>query len=107
MSAFIRRLEKASRLPDEALARAAAMPPSTLKRLAAIRTGSVSARRLRPLVRVASVVEEARAALPEQAVRAWLTTPNPYLHDLPPIECVRSEEGYQIILAMLAALKRH
>jgi uncharacterized protein (DUF2384 family) len=105
VSAFVHRLSKASGLPDKTLAQAVCMSEALLNRLAAGRADSVRAQTIQPLKRAALLVEEALDALTPAGARAWLTTPNPYLHDVPPILCLRSDKELDRVLALLASIR--
>jgi uncharacterized protein (DUF2384 family) len=105
VSAFVHRLSKYSGLPDKTLAQSVFMSEALLNRLAAGRADSVRAQTILPLKRVATLIEEALDTLTPAGARAWLVTPNPYLHEVPPIQCLRSDKELERVLALLAAVR--
>ena len=104
-AAFVHRLSEAAGVPDRLLAAAALMPEAQLNRLASGRGGPVRPSTLLPLKRVAMLVEEAHETLAPQGARAWLVAPNPYLHNVAPVLCVRSDKELERARAVLAAIR--
>lgn len=105
VSAFVHRLSKFSGLPDKTLAQSVFMSEALLNRLAAGRAESVRAQTILPLKRVATLIEEALKTLTPAGAQSWLVTPNPYLHDVPPIQCLRSDKELERVLNLLAAVR--
>jgi len=105
VSAFVHRLSKFSGLPDKTLAQSVFMSEALLNRLAAGRDDSVRAQTILPLKRVATLIEEALATLTPAGAQAWLVTPNAYLNDVPPIQCLRSDKELAKVLGLLAAVR--
>ena len=105
VSRFIRRLAKAAGVSERTLAQAVTMAESQLSRMAANKKGAVRVQTLYPLRRVAMLVEEAGKTLSEAGVKEWLSTPNPYLDDVPPILHVRSDKELEKALNVLASIR--
>lgn len=105
VSSFIHEVLRLTGVPEKNLAQGMGMAESQLNRMAGLRTGTVKAVTVQPLRRVAVLVEEARQALSEKGVRRWLSTPNAYLNDVPPILCLRSEKELERVLAVLASIR--
>ena len=102
---FIAKLIESSGVTEKALAQAVAMSESQLNRMLSRRTGAVKAQTIQPLKRIAVLIEEARQTLAGAGARQWLTTPNPYLDDVPPIQHLRSEKELEKALDVLAAIR--
>lgn len=102
---FLEKLIELSGVTEKALAQAVAMSESQLNRMLAKRTGSVKGQTIQPLKRIAVLVEEARKTLTVEGAKEWLTTPNPYLDDVPPIQHLRSEKELEKALDVLAAIR--
>jgi uncharacterized protein (DUF2384 family) len=105
VSRFIRQLAKVAGVSERTLAQAVTMAESQLSRMAANKKGAVRAQTLYPLRRVALLVEEAGKTLSEPGVKEWLSTPNPYLDDVPPILHVRSDKELEKALNVLASIR--
>jgi putative toxin-antitoxin system antitoxin component (TIGR02293 family) len=102
---FLEQLIELSGVTEKALAQAVAMSESQLNRMLSKRTGLVKAQTIQPLKRIAVLVEEARQTLAGAGAKAWLTTPNPYLDDVPPIQHLRSEKELEKALDLLASIR--
>lgn len=102
---FLEQLIQLSGVTEKILAQAVAMSESQLNRMLSNRTGSVKAQTIQPLKRIAVLVEEARQTLTGAGAKEWLTTPNPYLDDVPPIQHLRSEKELAKTLDVLAAIR--
>lgn len=102
---FIRRLAKVAGVSERTLAQAVTMAESQLSRMATNTKGSVKAQTIYPLRRVAVLVEETRKTLSDPGVKEWLSTPNPYLDDVPPILHVRSDKELEKALNVLASIR--
>ena len=105
VSRFIRQLAKVAGVSERTLAQAVTMAESQRSRMAANKKGAVRAQTLYPLRRVALLVEEAGKTLSEPGVKEWLSTPNPYLDDVPPILHVRSDKELEKALSVLASIR--
>jgi len=102
---FLEELIKSSGVTEKVLAQAVAMSESQLNRMLSKRTGSVKAQTIQPLKRIAVLVEEAQKTLTAEGAKDWLTTPNAYLDDVPPIQHLRSEKELEKALDALAAIR--
>jgi len=87
------------------LAHGLGIAEAQLHRMLTKKTGFYRAQTLAPFYRVAKLVEEARQSLSEPGVKSWLNRPNPYLNNLPPILCVRSDQELGKVVAQLAAIR--
>ncbi|MBI4591045.1 MAG: DUF2384 domain-containing protein [Candidatus Rokubacteria bacterium] len=105
VSRFLEQLIELSGVTEKTLAQAVAMSGSQLNRMLSKRTGSVKAQTIQPLRRIAVLVEEAGQTLTGAGAKAWLTTPNPYLDDVPPIQHLRSEKELEKALDVLASIR--
>lgn len=105
VSAFIRGLIEATGVPARTLAQAVAMAESQLSRMASETAGFVRPETVHPLLRIAILIEEARESLSAEGARRWLVTPNPYLNDVPPILCLRSDKELEKSRSLLASIR--
>jgi uncharacterized protein (DUF2384 family) len=105
VSRFLRQLVRDSGVTEKTLAHAVAMSESQLNRLLARKSGVVRSQTIQPLRRIARVVEKARETLSPRGVKEWLTAPNPYLDDVPPILHLRSEKELAGVLDLLTAIR--
>lgn len=103
--ALIRGILSAAGISAKTLAQAVVMAESQLNRMASPSTRSVKVQTLQPIQRAAKLVDAARDALSEQGVKRWLNTPNPYLNDVAPILCLRSDKELEKVLSLLAAIR--
>ncbi len=103
--AFINELIDATGVPERRLAQAVDMAESQLSRMATKKTGLFKEQTIHPLRRIAILVEEAFKVLTPKGVKRWITTPNPYLNDLPPILCLRSDKELEKVLSLLASIR--
>src|SRR5258708_7304579 len=87
------------------LAHGLGIAEAQLHRMMTKKTGFYRPQTLTPFYRVAKLVEEARQSLSERGVKSWLNRPNPYLNNLPPILCVRSDQELSKVVAQLAAIR--
>jgi uncharacterized protein (DUF2384 family) len=60
---------------------------------------------LSPLTRAAVLIDAAQKTLSKEGIHLWLTTPNPYLNDVPPILCLRSDKELEKAKSLLAAVR--
>lgn len=102
---FILKLIKATGVPERLLAQAVAMAESQLNRMTAKKTGSFKEQTVQPLKRIAILVDEAQKVLTAKGARHWINTPNPYLNDVPPILCLRSDKELEKVLSLLASIR--
>ncbi|MBI5181863.1 MAG: DUF2384 domain-containing protein [Nitrospirae bacterium] len=103
--AFIQKLIKATGVPERLLAQAVAMAESQLNRMTSKRAGSFKEQTVHPLKRIAILIEEAQKVLTPKGVKKWINTPNPYLNDVPPILCLRSDKELEKVLSLLASIR--
>ncbi|OGS05555.1 MAG: hypothetical protein A3G41_08170 [Elusimicrobia bacterium RIFCSPLOWO2_12_FULL_59_9] len=103
--AWTRALLEATGVADRVLAQGINMSEAQLNRLASGSGTMVKASTLTPLRRAAVVIEEGHKALTAPGLKRWLSTPNPYLNDVPPILCLRSEKELARVLSLLASIR--
>ena len=103
--AFIQKLIKATGVPERLLAQAVAMAESQLNGMTSKRAGSFKEQTVHPLKRIAILIEEAQKVLTPKGVKKWINTPNPYLNDVPPILCLRSDKELEKVLSLLASIR--
>ena len=101
---IIKKLRDATGVNIRHLAEGVAMPESQLSRMATKETGVLKGPTVRPLGRIELLVKEAGKVLTRDGVKKWISTPNPYLNDLPPILCLRSDKELEKVLALLASI---
>lgn len=104
VKAFIKKLRDATGVNIRLLAEGIAMPESQLSRMATKNTGMLKGPTIRPLGRIEILVKEAEKVLTPNGVKKWISTPNPYLNDLPPILCLRSDKELEKVLSLLASI---
>jgi uncharacterized protein (DUF2384 family) len=102
--AFIRKLIRAIGGPRRYLAQAVTMSESQVSRMASKKKGSFREQTVHPLIRVAILVDEASKVFTDEGVKQWIKKPNPYLNDVPPIFCLRSDKELEKVLSVLAAV---
>lgn len=102
---FIRKLVQTIGVPERLLAQAVAMSESQVSRMASKKTGLFREQTVHPLKRIAVLVEEAHKVLTDSGVKRWVNTPNPYLNDVPPILCLRSDKELEKVLSVLASIR--
>jgi uncharacterized protein (DUF2384 family) len=90
---------------DTTLAHGVDMAESQINRIKSARDGYVKTYTLTPLTRAAVLIDGARKTFSKEGVHQWLTTPNPYLNDVPPILCLRSDKELEKALSLLAAMR--
>lgn len=81
------------------------MAEAQINRIKSARVGYVKTYTLSPLTRAAVLIDEASKTLSKEGVHQWLTAPNPYLNDVPPILCLRSEKELEKAKSLLAAVR--
>jgi len=101
----VHRLLKATGLSLNMLAQGISMAYSQLSRIATKKTGRYRAETLLPLRRAEILYQEARKTLSKKGIRRWLSEPNPYLNDVPPILCLRSDKELEKVLSLLASIR--
>ena len=104
VKAFIKKLKDATGANVRLLAEGVAMPESQLSRMATKETGVLKGQTIRPLKRIEILVNEAEKVLTHDGVKKWISTPNPYLNDIPPILCLRSDKELEKVLSLLASI---
>jgi len=102
---WLRGLLSLAGINDTTLAHGVDMAESQINRIKSARGGYVKTYTLSPLTRAAVLIDEARKTLSKEGVRRWLTTSNPYLNDVPPILCLRSDKELEKTMSLLAALR--
>lgn len=101
---IIKKLREATGVNIRILAEGVAMPESQLSRMATKETGVLKGPTVRPLERIEILVKEAEKVLTSDGVKKWISTPSPYLNDLPPILCLRSDKELEKVLSLLASI---
>lgn len=104
-SLWVEALEDLAGVNDTTLAHGVDMAESQISRIRSARVGYVKTYTLTPLTRAAVLIEEACKTLSEGGAKRWLTTPNPYLNDVSPILCLRSEKELEKAKTLLASLR--
>ncbi|KQC14002.1 MAG: hypothetical protein APR63_06480 [Desulfuromonas sp. SDB] len=105
VSVFIKEIIQNTGVTEKTLAQAIGMSESQLHRMISKKSGNYRKHTVRPLERIAILVEEARKTLTAKGAKKWLNTPNPYLHDVAPILCLRSDKELEKVLSILASIK--
>lgn len=105
VSVFIKEIIQNTGVTEKTLAQAIGMSESQLHRMISKKIGSYRKHTIQPLERIAILVEEARKVLTTSGAKKWLKTPNPYLHDVAPILCLRSDKELEKVLSILASIK--
>ncbi|MCK4524777.1 DUF2384 domain-containing protein, partial [candidate division WOR-3 bacterium] len=90
---------------ERILAQSVAMNESQLSRMTSKKTGSLRERTIHPLKRIAILIDEAQKVLTPNGIKQWINTPNPYLNDVAPILCLRSDKELEKVLSILAAIR--
>lgn len=104
-SAWVQTLETLAGVNDTTLAHGVDMAESQINRIRSTRVGYVKTYTLTPLTRAAVLIAEVSKTLTEDGARHWLTTPSPYLNDVPPILCLRSDKELEKAKTLLASLR--
>lgn len=104
-SSWVVKLERAAGVKDSDLAHGVDMAEAQINRLRSTRSGFVKTYTLTPLTRAAVLIDEALRTLTPEGARRWLTAPNPYLNDVPPILCLRTDKELEKVKGLLAALR--
>ena len=101
----IKALLKETRVPERIIAQGLALGETYFSRMKNRRTGFYRWESLHPLERLAEVVQFAKTSLSQKGVREWLLEPNPYLNNVPPILCLRSDEEMDKVISLLGAIR--
>lgn len=86
------------------LARGLNINEAQLNRMRKKKSGFYRAETLRPFNRMNAVIDLAEKVFTKKGIREWFTTPNPYLNDLPPLLCLRTDKEAEKVHALLTAL---
>jgi uncharacterized protein (DUF2384 family) len=105
VSAFINNIIQDTGITEKTLAQAIGMSESQLHRMISKKTGNYRKHTILPLERIANLIEEAKKTLTAKGAKNWLKTPNPYLHDVAPILCLRSDKELEKVLSVLASIR--
>ncbi len=105
VSIFIHELLRITGIPEKNLAQGVGIAEAQLNRMASRKIGTVRTPTVVSLKRIATVVDEARKTLSPAGVKHWLSTPNPYLNDVAPILCLRSDKEMDKVVALLSAIR--
>lgn len=90
---------------ERMLAQGVDMPESQFNRLAKAQKGSVKAQTIRPLKRLAAVLEEAEKTFSKEGMKHWLLTPHPALSDVMPLLCLRTDKELEKVLSLMASIR--
>ena len=105
VSGRIRVLLKETGVPERIIAQGLALGETYFSRMKNRQTGFYRWESLHPLERLAEVVQFAKTSLSEKGIRDWLSEPNPYLNNVPPILCLRSDEEMEKVISLLGAIR--
>jgi uncharacterized protein (DUF2384 family) len=100
MGAIIRN----SHIPAYMIAQGLGIPERNLNRLTQ-RRNKPRRDTLRQLERVEKLIQDVLRTLNPKGAFEWLRTPNQYLNDVAPIQCLRSEKELEKVMGILAAIK--
>ena len=101
----IREILKTADIPVRVLANGLGISETQLNRMASRKNGFYRAQTLAPFHRVACLLKEARQSLTEKGMAFWLNHPHPYLNNLPPIMCLRSDQELDRVITQLGAMR--
>lgn len=105
VSKFIRMVLKTTGIKEKELAQGTAISEAQLNRIAAGSVGhKVRIQTIEPLKRVFTLLETAQKVLSNEGVKDWISKPNPYLNDVPPILCLRSDKELEKVLSLLKSI---
>ncbi len=105
VSSFIKYIIQNTGITEKTLAQAIGMSESQLHRMISKKTGNYRKNTILSLKRVAILIEKARKTLTTNGAKRWLKTPNPYLYDVAPILCLRSDKELEKVLTVLASIR--
>jgi hypothetical protein len=101
----IHQVLKVLHVSKRVLAHGLGLSESFLNRMLTRKKGTYKAETLRPLRRAARLIEETQKTLSPEGVPFWLNHPNPYLNNLPPVMCMRSDAEVDRALTQLYAIR--
>jgi uncharacterized protein (DUF2384 family) len=93
-----------ARIPAYMIAQGLGIPEKNLSRIT-LRQHKPRRDTLRQLERIQKLVQDALRTLTPKGAFEWLIAPNPFLNDVAPIQCLRSEKELEKVLGVLAAIK--
>ena len=105
VSRWIQGLLRAIGVSERAAAQGLNIAESQFTRMAHSKNGHYRTSTLEPIERLEKIYKEARETLTETGARRWLTTPNPYLNDVPPVLCLRSDKEMEKVVSLLASVR--
>ncbi|MCL5056341.1 MAG: MbcA/ParS/Xre antitoxin family protein [Firmicutes bacterium] len=105
VSDFIHKVIKATGAQERLIAQGIAMAESQFNRLASKKSGGVKIQTIYPLKRLEKLFQEAEKTFSKAGMKKWLTSPNPYLDDVPPILCLRTDKELDRVLSLLASIR--
>jgi uncharacterized protein (DUF2384 family) len=101
----IREILKTVDISVRILANGLGISETQLNRMASKKKGFYRAQTLMPFHRAARLLKEARQSLTEKGLSFWLNHPHPYLNNLPPIMCLRSDQELDRVITQLGAMR--
>jgi len=104
VSKHIDKLMKLTGASASVLAQGMNIPEPQFNRMAR-KKSKFRAETLKPIERVEILLQEALKTLTPVGVKHWLMEPNPYLNDVPPILCMRSDKEMEKVLSLLVAIR--
>lgn len=105
VSARIRVILRDAGVPERSAAQGLGFGETYFSRMKNKRTGYYRRESISPLERLAYVVDFAKNTLSEKGVKNWLLEPNPYLNNVSPVLCLRSDEEMEKVISLLAAIR--
>lgn len=105
VSSRIRVILQEAGVPERSVAQGLALGETYFSRMKNKRTGYYRRESISPLERLAYVVDFAKHTLSEKGVKNWLLEPNPYLNNVSPVLCLRSDEEMEKVISLLAAIR--
>lgn len=105
VSSRIRVILRDAGVPERSAAQGLALGEAYFSRMKNKRTGFYRHESIIPLERLAYVVDFAKNTLSEKGVKNWLLEPNPYLNNVPPVLCLRSDEEMEKVISLLGAIR--
>lgn len=105
VSGRIHLLLRETGVSERAVAQGLALGETYFSRMKNRRMGFYRRESLLPLERLVRVVEFAKTTLSEKGIKEWLMEPNPYLYNVPPILCLRSDEETEKVISLLGAIR--
>ena len=105
VSLKIRSLLRETRVPERMIAQGLALGETYFSRMKNRGSGFYRWESLHPLERLGQVVQFAKTSLSKKGVQDWLLRPNAYLHQVPPILCLRTDEEMEKVISLLGAIR--